>query len=344
MEEDSFRLQYNFNNPSVKRIMRELKEMEREISDEFMAKPLENNLFEWHFTIKGPKDSPFEGGIYHGRILLPADYPFKPPNIVLLTPNGRFEAGKKICLSISSHHPEYWQPGWSIRTVLVALIGFMPSRGNGAIGSLDHTEEERRILALKSVNWKCERCGVTNGELFGGIASNRGGSGKAFSDSNERIGNSPFNCYREAKNEGTLKFQEKILKSGAESIEDKSHTNSQTNNTEINDAFNDENRSYQKLDSTTDSSTVFTLRKQLEIPQNAPLLSNLNEIPENQSLNHTGRIESGLNVGRLSSRLFPTPVYSIRSPTSPPQAHILDKFVVLLVSLIVVLLVRKFFS
>jgi hypothetical protein len=27
-------------------------------------------------------------------------------------PNGRFEVGKKICLSISAHHPEHWQPAW----------------------------------------------------------------------------------------------------------------------------------------------------------------------------------------------------------------------------------------
>jgi len=25
------------------------------------------------------------GGVYHGRIILPADYPFKPPDIILLT-------------------------------------------------------------------------------------------------------------------------------------------------------------------------------------------------------------------------------------------------------------------
>ena len=42
----------------------------------------------------------------------------------------------KICLSISSHHPEHWQPSWSIRTALTALIAFMPSPGAGALGSL----------------------------------------------------------------------------------------------------------------------------------------------------------------------------------------------------------------
>ena len=51
----------------------------------YHATPLETNMFEWHFTIRGPPDTAFEGGIYHGRILLPAEYPFKPPNIVFLT-------------------------------------------------------------------------------------------------------------------------------------------------------------------------------------------------------------------------------------------------------------------
>lgn len=45
----------------------------------------QDNLFEWHFTIRGPEDTPFHGGIYHGRILLPSEYPMKPPNILLLT-------------------------------------------------------------------------------------------------------------------------------------------------------------------------------------------------------------------------------------------------------------------
>eukprot|EP01018_Ginkgo_biloba_P006619 Gb_10645 [translate_table: standard] len=69
---------------------------------------------------------------------------------MLLTPNGRFETQTKICLSISNHHPEHWQPSWSVRTALVALIAFMPTKPNGALGSLDYTKEERHTLAIKS--------------------------------------------------------------------------------------------------------------------------------------------------------------------------------------------------
>uniref|UniRef100_A0A5B7ARQ3 Putative ubiquitin-conjugating enzyme E2 32-like n=1 Tax=Davidia involucrata TaxID=16924 RepID=A0A5B7ARQ3_DAVIN len=141
---------YNLKNPAVKRILQEVKEMQSNPSDDFMSLPLEENIFEWQFAIRGPGDTEFEGGIYHGRIQLPAEYPFKPPSFMLLTPNGRFETQTKICLSISNHHPEHWQPSWSVRTALVALIAFMPTNPNGALGSLDYKKEERHALAVKS--------------------------------------------------------------------------------------------------------------------------------------------------------------------------------------------------
>ncbi|XP_021992204.1 ubiquitin-conjugating enzyme E2 32 [Helianthus annuus] len=62
-------------------------------------------------------------------------------------PNGRFETQTKICLSISNHHPKHWQPSWSVRT---ALIAFMPTNPNGALGSLDYMKEQRPDLAVKS--------------------------------------------------------------------------------------------------------------------------------------------------------------------------------------------------
>lgn len=35
----------------------------------------------------------------------------------------------------------------------------MSSPGYGAIGSLDYTSEERKVLAKKSLNWECPECG-----------------------------------------------------------------------------------------------------------------------------------------------------------------------------------------
>nr|XP_019947145.1 PREDICTED: ubiquitin-conjugating enzyme E2 J1 [Paralichthys olivaceus] len=48
-----------------------------------------------------------------------------------------------------------------VRTALIAIIGFMPTKGEGAIGSLDYTPEERRALAKKSQDFCCEACGCS---------------------------------------------------------------------------------------------------------------------------------------------------------------------------------------
>jgi ubiquitin-protein ligase len=55
---------------------------------------------EWHCTLRGPAGTEFEDGLYHFRILLPAEYPFRPPSLMMLTPNGRFELNTKAsCVS-----------------------------------------------------------------------------------------------------------------------------------------------------------------------------------------------------------------------------------------------------
>lgn len=165
---------YNSRCPAVKRLFREAVELQ-EATEEYYAQPLEDNLFEWHFTVRGPPDTPFDGGIYHGRIIMPADYPMKPPNIIFLTPNGRFETNKKICLSISGHHPETWQPSWSIRTALLAIIGFMPTAANGTIGSLDYPPTERQKLAAKSTSFECQECGC-----IGSLLKDRTGNNESI--------------------------------------------------------------------------------------------------------------------------------------------------------------------
>jgi len=155
---------FNASSPSVKRIlreMRELREAERDLDNPFIARASEEDIFEWHFAVFGPPGTAFERGIYHGRIILPPEYPFKPPSFMLLTANGRFETNTKICLSISQHHPKQWQPSWSIRAALTAIRAFFPTPPEGAVGSLDWSDEVRRELAEKS--WRATEPTFTHG-------------------------------------------------------------------------------------------------------------------------------------------------------------------------------------
>ena len=173
-------------SPAVKRLMKEAKEINKPTAH-FFAQPLEENLFEWHFTVRGPSDTPFAGGRYHGRIIFPPEYPMKPPSIIMLTQNGRFSVNTKLCLSISNFHPESWEPSWSIRTVLMAIIAYMPMHGEGSIGSLDCTNLERAKLAARSSSFKCRDCQMTNLELLPEIEENPGETQELLTEANEVV-------------------------------------------------------------------------------------------------------------------------------------------------------------
>ena len=113
--------------------------------------PLATNLRHWHFSFVGC--GVFENGIYHGRILLPKDYPATPPRISLWTPSGRFTPYFDICLSASSYHPESWTPRWTVLSLVQALRLHMLTNPQ-EIGGIVSTREEILEYAKKSLSWK----------------------------------------------------------------------------------------------------------------------------------------------------------------------------------------------
>eukprot|EP00158_Paraphelidium_tribonemae_P001018 Partr_v1_DN23857_c0_g1_i4_m63796 putative Ubiquitin-conjugating enzyme e2 len=87
-----------------KRLMKEYAAIQASPPPFILAKPAEKNILEWHYVITGPPDSPYVGGEYHGKVIFPPDYPFKPPGIMMITPNGRFKTQTRLCLSMSDYH------------------------------------------------------------------------------------------------------------------------------------------------------------------------------------------------------------------------------------------------
>ncbi|KAI6006051.1 UBC-like protein [Pisolithus albus] len=158
----------NRNNTAVKRIMQEARELANDPCTDYHAAPLEDDIFEWHCTLRGPVGTEFEGGLYHFRILLPAEYPFRPPSLMMLTPNGRFELNTKICISFTNYHEEEWQPAWGVRTAILGLQGFFPLRGQAAngVGSVEYPISERKRLAQLSREWVCPKCRMSNLECL----------------------------------------------------------------------------------------------------------------------------------------------------------------------------------
>ncbi|KAJ7208762.1 UBC-like protein [Mycena haematopus] len=137
---------------AYKRLTKEYVTMQKEPPPFVWAAPDEKNILTWNFLIRGPSDSPFAGGEYHGVLLFPTEYPFKPPGIKMLTPSGRFHPDKKICFSMSDFHPGSWNPAWSVATILTGLLSFMLS-DEMTTGSVTSTEAHKRAFAARSHAW-----------------------------------------------------------------------------------------------------------------------------------------------------------------------------------------------
>lgn len=130
--------------------------MQREPPPFVWAVPDEKNILTWNYIIRGPPDSPFAGGEYHGVLLFPSEYPFKPPGIKMLTPSGRFQPDRKICFSMSDFHPGTWNPAWSVATILTGLLSFMLS-DEMTSGSVTTSDAEKRAYAARSHAWNLEQ-------------------------------------------------------------------------------------------------------------------------------------------------------------------------------------------
>ena len=109
---------------ALKRLQRELIEIQKDTPVNCSAGPNNNDLFNWEATIIGPTETPYEGGIFKLKILFPADYPFKPPKISFETriyhPNINANGG--ICLDILK---DQWSPALNITKVLLSICSLL---------------------------------------------------------------------------------------------------------------------------------------------------------------------------------------------------------------------------
>eukprot|EP00930_Biecheleria_cincta_P058676 TRINITY_DN44480_c0_g1_i1.p1 TRINITY_DN44480_c0_g1~~TRINITY_DN44480_c0_g1_i1.p1 ORF type:complete len:266 (+),score=52.12 TRINITY_DN44480_c0_g1_i1:55-852(+) len=142
------------SKPAKSRLLKELKVISSDPPPHIHVAVDETNILDWNYLMQGPKDTPYEGGWYWGKLRFPKDYPFKPPSILMMTPNGRFQPNTRLCLSMSDYHPETWQPAWSVATVLKGLLSFM-CEDTPTAGAVDPPppKEARQQLAASSIAW-----------------------------------------------------------------------------------------------------------------------------------------------------------------------------------------------
>ena len=104
---------------------KEYQTLQKEKNTNVEVKLVNNDIRHWKGRIKGPIDTCYQGGIFDVDIIIPDDYPFKPPKMKFDTkiwhPNISSVTGA-ICLDILKNE---WTPALTIRTALISLQALM---------------------------------------------------------------------------------------------------------------------------------------------------------------------------------------------------------------------------
>ena len=114
-----------------KRINKELQDLSKDPPSSCSAGPVGDDLFHWQSTIMGPKDSPYENGIFFLNINFPTDYPFKPPKVQFTTKiyHCNVNNNGSICLDILQSQ---WSPALTISKVLLSVCSLLTDPNPGA--------------------------------------------------------------------------------------------------------------------------------------------------------------------------------------------------------------------
>ncbi len=132
---------------TLRRIQKELNEMNLTPPTNCSAGPVADDLFKWKATIMGPEGSPYYGGIFFLNIEFPADYPFKPPRLVFETPiyHCNINSNGSICLDILK---DQWSPALTISKVLLSICSLMddPNPNDPLVPSIADLLRNNKVL------------------------------------------------------------------------------------------------------------------------------------------------------------------------------------------------------
>lgn len=139
-----------------KRIRNELKNLKKMNIDNIQIIQDPSDKFVFYFLLKGLEKSDYEGGLYVGKITLPEDYPKNPVDYKMLTPSGRFEINKSICLTNSKYHKESWSPSWNLENMTIGFISIFSDDTEKGISHIKDTKQNRQKFAKDSIKYNMD--------------------------------------------------------------------------------------------------------------------------------------------------------------------------------------------
>ena len=143
----------NISKVRIKRLTKEYRDItEKPIGDYVTVRVDPNDLGVWYFLYR-TDDGEFIFKIKHAD-----NYPFSPPDLSVLTPNGVIDTGCLICTTFSSFHKGDWDASMITEKIIIGLISYFHSAKEGesgmrGIGVNVQSPEKRKKFAQDSVNF-----------------------------------------------------------------------------------------------------------------------------------------------------------------------------------------------
>lgn len=116
---------------AIKRLLKDLRVVKDNPLPTVCAEPLQNDLFIWHGNLKGPAQSPLEGGIFHFTMTFPETYPADAPTIIFKQDFPHpFVSSQHACVQMLQYdcnpsNYKGWSPIYNIYNILCQLQSYL---------------------------------------------------------------------------------------------------------------------------------------------------------------------------------------------------------------------------
>lgn len=136
-------------------LLKEYRRMQENPSEHYSIGLLNDDIYTWEVLIFGPRKTPYENGIFRGRMLFPIDYPEAPPTFRFCSemwhPN--IDRNGSVCISIL-HKPgedeygyesldERWLPVRNPESVILSIISLLTSPNCESPANIDAAQHLR---------------------------------------------------------------------------------------------------------------------------------------------------------------------------------------------------------
>ena len=109
---------------TIQRLKKELHDIQKDPPTYCSAGPVDNDMMHWNANIIGPKECPYQDGVFYLDIHYTTEYPFKPPKVQFKTkiyhPN--IDSAGSICVDILSTK---WSPALTTSKILLSICSLL---------------------------------------------------------------------------------------------------------------------------------------------------------------------------------------------------------------------------